>query len=63
MVATEEEKQRKAEEQARAKVEQLKQEAERILKGQPAEGATPVEVMTWAGVLAEAGKKREAAKE
>ena len=36
---------------------------ERILKEQPAGDATPVEVMTWAGVLAEAGKKREAVEE
>ena len=61
LAAAEEEKQRKEKEQARAKVEQLQQEEERLVKERPTEDATPVEVKTWADVLAEAGKKKEAA--
>ena len=63
MAAAEEEKQKRAEEQARAKVEQLKQEEERLLSEYPEKDTTPVEKKTYAGVLAETEKKRKKAEE
>ena len=38
-------------------------EEERLVKEKPAENATPVEVKTWVGVLAEAEEKRKQAEE
>ena len=44
-------------------MEQLKQEEARLLAECLEKDTTPVEKKTWAGVLAEAGKKRKEAEE
>ena len=50
-------------EQARAKVEQLKQEEDKVMREPLGDDSTLVEIKTWAGVVAETEERRKKAEE
>ena len=61
--AVEEEQQKNREEQARAKVEQLEKEKQRLVEERPGHKSTTVEMITWAQMALEAEEKQKKAVE